>query len=239
MAIPAAWFKNWSSREEEAVVKLKGRLAEKIALLGIPANEMTANVNLAVSALLEKVDDLSRELTRARENLNELEQLVDVDCLTPIPNRRAFMRRLSWAIAMHERYNHPLSVLFFDLNGLKQINDSYGHAAGDIAIRHTAQILSENTRDSDFLARLGGDEFALIMYYADQAHAKERSGKIVEKVRSRPFHWNGQQIFLNLACGVYELKKGDNAETALANADTAMYVDKKRLKAEANTDVKA
>src|SRR5690348_14957836 len=91
----------------------KQRVSERLAMLGIPEAEMTPSVNLAVSALLEKLDDQSRELSRTRESLSEIERLVDVDCLAPIPNRRAFMRRLSWAITMHERYGHPSTILYF------------------------------------------------------------------------------------------------------------------------------
>src|SRR5579884_1167425 len=90
----------------------KTRLSERLSMLGIPENEMTPAVNLAISALLEKLDDLNRELSRTKESLAEIERLVDVDCLAPIPNRRAFMRRLSWAITMHERYGHPSSILY-------------------------------------------------------------------------------------------------------------------------------
>lgn len=218
--------------------KKKDRAADKLSMLGIPAEEMTQSVTLAVSALMEKLDDVSRELTRTKESLAELERLVDVDCVAPIPNRRAFMRRLSWAIAMHERYNHPSSILYFDLNNFKDINDVYGHAAGDLAIRHISQLLMDNLRESDFLARIGGDEFAIIMYYANEEAAKERGRRIADKVRQSSFVFNGKPISVTTAYGVYSLKHGDDAEAALAHADMAMYVDKRRTK-ELATNIKA
>jgi len=207
------------------------KIAERLAMLGIPQGEMTPSVNLAVSALLEKLDDVNRDLSRTKESLSEIERLVDVDCVAPIPNRRAFMRRLSWAITMHERYGHPSTILYFDLNDFKQINDQYGHAAGDIAIRHISQLLSTTMRESDFLARIGGDEFAVIMYYASEESAKLRGAKIVEKLEKTPFVFNGTHLHVTTAYGYYSIKSGDDAEAALASADMSMYVDKRRAKA--------
>ncbi|MEZ5692052.1 MAG: GGDEF domain-containing protein [Rickettsiales bacterium] len=205
-------------------------LAQRIESLGIPAEEITDNVRLVISALLEKMDDLSRDLSRTKENLSEIERLVDVDCVAPIANRRAFMRRLSWAINMQERYGHPSTILYFDLDDFKAINDDYGHAAGDLAIIHVAQILSSIMRDSDFLARIGGDEFAVIMYYADESSAKSRGKKIAEKLSGTPFIFNGTQLYVKTSYGCYSVRSGDDAESALSSADMSMYVDKRRKK---------
>jgi len=208
----------------------KHRMSERLVMLGIPEIEMTPSVSLAVSALLEKMDDLNRDLSRTKESLSEIERLVDVDCLAPIPNRRAFMRRLSWAITMHERYAHPSTILYFDINEFKQINDKYGHAAGDLAIRHIAQLLTATMRESDFLARIGGDEFAVIMYYANEDAAKKRGTKIAEKLHKTPFVFNGKPLHVSAAFGYYSIRSGDDAESALASADMSMYVDKRRSK---------
>jgi len=208
----------------------KQKMVERFSMLGIPEAEMTPAVNLAVSALFEKLDDLNRELSRTKESLSEIERLVDVDCLAPIPNRRAFMRRLSWAITMQERYNHPSTILYFDIDDFKQINDQYGHAAGDLAIRHISQMLNSTMRESDFLARIGGDEFAVIMYYANEDAAKKRGEKIVEKLQKTPFVFNGKHLHVSTAFGYYSIQSGDDAEGALASADMSMYVDKRRSK---------
>ncbi len=204
-------------------------LAERMKMLGIPQKEMTESVLLAVSALLEKLDDQAGELAQVKNNFAELERLADVDCLAPVPNRRAFLRRLNWAVAMHGRYGHPCTILYFDLNGFKNINDTYGHGAGDAAIRHVAKLLIDSSRGSDFVARLSGDEFAVIMYYAHFDTARERGRKIVRRLADSEFIWANKRLFLTAAFGAYEVKKGDDAETALANADKAMYLDKKRI----------
>lgn len=208
----------------------QGRVNERMAMLGISDAEMTDAVRLAVSALLEKLDDVSRDLSRTKEKLSEMEHLVDVDCVATIPNRRAFMRRLSWAITMHERYGHPSSILYFDINDFKAINDSHGHAAGDLAIRHISQLLGNAMRESDFLARIGGDEFAIIMYYATEEAARKRGEIIAEKLQATPFVFAGKQLHLSTAYGVYSVRNGDDAESCLAAADMSMYVDKRRSK---------
>jgi diguanylate cyclase (GGDEF)-like protein len=210
--------------------KREPKMSDRIAVLGIPQAEVTQSVSLAVSALLEKIDDLNRELTQVKDQYFELEQLVDVDCLAPIPNRRAFMRRLKWAAAMFERHGHPSSILYLDINDFKKINDNFGHDAGDKAIQHIAQILLSSMRESDFLARLGGDEFALILYYAENASALERGKKIAERIKNSALIYNGKPIAMTSSFGAYTLQKGDTAETALTSADMAMYVDKKRSK---------
>lgn len=208
----------------------KKHIEQRIGMLGISPEEMTPAVKFALSALLEKLDDTNRDLTRTKETLTELEHLVDVDCLAPIPNRRAFMRRLSWAISMMERYGHPSAILYFDLNDFKKINDQHGHAAGDLAIRHVSQILSNTMRESDFIARLGGDEFAIIMYHAMEDAAERRAKKISDAIRATPFIYNGQALYVDVACGFHSLKKGEKAEDALASADLSMYVDKRKGK---------
>jgi len=212
------------------VLQNQRRSAERFAALGIPPQEMTPAVEAALATLADKLEDVSRELSRTKESLAELERLVDVDVVAPIPNRRAFMRRLSWAITMQERYGHPSTILFFDLNDFKHINDEYGHAAGDMAIRHVSQLLTHTMRESDFLARIGGDEFAVIMYYAQEEAARKRGEKIAEKLATTPMIFNGKRLTLSTAFGYYTLQSGDDAQAALASADTSMYMDKRRQK---------
>lgn len=210
----------------------KSLLTDRIAMLGLPEEDLTEPVALALSALFERLDDGSLELKQAREQLKELESLVDVDTLAPIPNRRAFMRRLQWVIAMHDRYGHPSSIVYFDLNGFKEMNDTYGHAAGDMAIRHVADILEKGKRESDFLARLGGDEFAVIMYYAESEPARKRGLEIAERIKNTPFSFNGRSLALTTAVGVHAIMKGETPEQAMHAADAAMYAHKKRLRGE-------
>lgn len=202
-------------------------LAQRMAQLGIPPREMTDSVSLAVSVLLERIDDISRELVDSREEFAELERLVDVDCLAPVPNRRAFMRRMEWAISMFKRYGHPCSIIYFDLNGFKRVNDEYSHAAGDEVIRAVAGVLLNSLRTSDFMARLGGDEFVVLLYHAKYEAARKRAAIIAKRIAEHTFVWKEEKLEISASFGTYEVKEGDTAETTLARADEAMYQQKK------------
>lgn len=206
------------------------QLSERIKMLGIPDAELTESVVLALSALIEKMDDTSLDLQHTKECLAEMESLVDVDLLAPIPNRRAFMRRLNWVISMFDRYGHPSCVIYFDLNSFKQINDTFGHAAGDGVIRHVAEILNKSRRDSDFMARLGGDEFAIIFYNSPKNAAIRRAEEIATMLADAPYHYHAHTIPVTTSFGCYALQAGNTAEDVIHAADQAMYCHKRSLK---------
>ena len=127
-------------------------------------------------ALLDEVSRLRQELDLTRKRISHLERMADEDSMLPIANRRAFVRELTRLISYSERYGTAGSVLYFDLNGMKEINDRYGHPAGDEALRHFARLLVANVRDSDVVGRLGGDEFGVILAQADEAQARDKAG---------------------------------------------------------------
>ena len=93
--------------------------------------------------------------------------------MTPVINRHAFVRELTRVVSYGERYAMPSSLLYIDLNGLKQINDTYGHPAGDAALMKLATILTEQVRGSDIVGRLVGDEFGILLVHAEEAVATE------------------------------------------------------------------
>ncbi len=83
--------------------------------------------------------------------------------MVPVANRRAFVRELTRIVAYSERYNSVSSILYFDIDGFKEINDQYGHVAGDAALQHISEIFVLNVRESDVVDRLGDDEFGVIL----------------------------------------------------------------------------
>jgi len=206
-------------------------IADTTEVMGIPESEFTPKVREAIMKLMAGVDSLRRELHVSSKRIENLEKLADTDSLTPVPNRRAFVRELSRMMSFAERYNTPASVVFFDLDGLKQINDAHGHAAGDAAIVHVAQTLSANIRDSDFVGRLGGDEFGVILPYADQATAAAKGATLAQAVAAHKLDWKGQQITVTVSYGAQGVMPGMDAAGALDAADRAMYAQKRRLQA--------
>jgi len=216
------------ARTVEATVPAAG--VEPVApasVLGIPEAEFTPRVRDAIMGLMTEVDSLRRELAETRKRLDEVEKAADQDSLLPLLNRRAFVRELTRYIAFTGRYNTPASLIYFDLNHMKQVNDSFGHAAGDTVLKHFAEVLLAHVRDSDSVGRLGGDEFGVLLSHANQEQALKKADALAEALRTQPARWNGQEITVSFAYGAFELKAGDNADIAMARADEAMYAQKK------------
>jgi len=201
-------------------------ISDTSSVLGIPDAELTEKVRAAIMRLMEEVETLRRELEQSRQRITYLEQLADQDALAPVANRRAFVRELSRIMAFAERYNTESSLIYFDVNGLKPINDTYGHPAGDATLMRIADVLVENVRESDVVGRLGGDEFAVILSQADAGTAAEKAAALVRTIEASPLEWNGAEIAIKVSYGVYTFRGGDTAGEALAAADRAMYEHK-------------
>jgi diguanylate cyclase (GGDEF)-like protein len=197
------------------------------SVLGIPEAEFTPRVRQAIMGLMGEVDSLRRELTQTRARLEDVEKTADQDGMLPLLNRRAFVRELTRHIAFADRYNTPASLIYFDLNHLKRTNDTYGHAAGDAVLAHFADVLKAHVRDSDCIGRLGGDEFGVLLSHANQDQALKKADVLASALEASPTSWNGNVIPVSFAYGAFELKSGDNPDTAMARADQAMYAQKK------------
>jgi diguanylate cyclase (GGDEF)-like protein len=204
-------------------------VADTTSIMGIPENELTPKVRQAILTLMAEVDRLRQEVERSAARIGYLEKLADEDALAPIANRRAFVRELTRFLAFADRYGTPSSLIYFDVNGLKQINDANGHGAGDAALLQIANTLLANVRKTDVVARMGGDEFAVLLAHADEKTAGDKARAIVDKIEATPLEWNGTQIPLAVAFGVHTFHGGDNTDAALAAADKAMY-ERKRQK---------
>lgn len=202
--------------------------ADRVAFLGLSEGELSPNVRVALQALLDEVSHLRDELVQTRKRIAHLEQLADEDAMLPISNRRAFVRELTRMISYAERYNSTGSVLYFDVNGMKAINDRLGHAAGDAALAHFARLLVENVRDTDVVGRLGGDEFGVILAQADERQAQEKASVLVHIIDETPFDWKGEMLTLSCAVGIHQFLAKQSAETAITAADANMYKVKRR-----------
>ena len=207
-------------------------IEETVSLAGVPDTEMTPRVRQALMSLLGEVDRLRRELDESRNRIAFLERLADEDSLMPIANRRAFVRELSRMMAFAQRYGTPASIVYFDLDGLKAVNDEHGHAAGDAALQHIAQILVDSVRNTDVVGRLGGDEFGVLLVQTDEETASRKADSLAETIRARPLLWQGREIALSAAYGAHSFHGNENAAEALDAADRAMYERKKKKQRE-------
>lgn len=196
-------------------------------LAQISDSGLTPQARRALRRVLAENEALRRELDGARMQISQLERLADEDALTTIANRRAFIRELSRMIAFTRRYGPPSSVVYFDVNGLKQINDTHGHPAGDAALRHVAETLCKNVRSSDLVGRLGGDEFGVILAQTNQEQAMAKAAALAREICKRPVRWGKARLTVSAAYGVYSFAGSDDAQVAIEAADKAMYQQKR------------
>ncbi len=169
------------------------------------------------------------DVTEQRASEEFLGYLAYNDPLTRLPNRRLFHDRLTQALAYARRNARQVAVMFLDLDNFKLINDTLRHHTGDQVLRLVATRLMDALRKSDTAARLGGDEFAIVLPDLDGAEsASSVANKILEEMAS-PFPLEGRELYVGASIGL-ALYPGDgnDVETLLANADTAMYHAKAR-----------
>ena len=203
------------------------RQADSAAFLGLGENDLTPAVQAALTTLLSEVDELRQEVARLKARLNEAEELADQDPLTPVLNRRAFQRELRRVLTFAQRYGGPASLIFFDLDGFKAVNDRFGHAAGDLALKAVAERLRAQVRESDVVGRIGGDEFGVILVQADLSAALAKAASLVSAVESEPAPCGEWLAPLKISFGVRQIDPALSAEQILAEADKAMYARKR------------
>jgi diguanylate cyclase (GGDEF)-like protein len=196
-------------------------------LAGIDESTLSPELREALRRMLAENEMMRRELEDSRTRITQLERLADEDALTPIANRRAFVRELSRMIAFTRRYGPPSSVVYFDVDGLKQINDTHGHPAGDATLRHIADVLQKNVRSSDLVGRLGGDEFGVILAQTNQEQATAKAVSLAREISKTALRWGKFKIPVSAAYGVYSFSGGDDAQVAIEAADKAMYKQKR------------
>lgn len=198
--------------------------------LGVPEAEMTPAVRGAVQTLLGEIEDLRGEVGRLKARLAEAEDLADRDALTPLLNRRALMRELGRVRTFAQRYGSPASLVYFDLDDLKGVNDRLGHAAGDAALKALAERLLSNVRESDVVGRMGGDEFAVILAQADHVTAEAKAAALARAVEAEPLRFGDWSAPLHVSWGVRQISQDAEPEELVAQADAAMYARKRERK---------
>ena len=208
----------------------RGRAAATVAetaIAGIREDTLPPELRAAVARLAAERDRLREDLVKARSRIAALERLADEDALTPVANRRAFVRELGRMMAYSHRYGVPTSLVYFDVNNMKQINDEHGHAAGDAALRHIATVLRDNIRSSDVVGRLGGDEFGVVLAQTDEAQAQHKAAALARAIAETPLRWGSATVPVSAACGIHAFSGQDKPQQAIEAADRAMYAQKR------------
>lgn len=185
---------------------------------------------LTISAATDKDGKITHyislfsDITEQKREASRMEYLAHHDSLTGLPNRLLFNERLSAAIALAHRHNNTLGVLYIDLDGFKQINDTMGHGHGDHLLQQVAVRLTQCIRESDAVARIGGDEFVVLLNeLSSQRSAQEVATKILHLLDS-PFYLPGHKAHISASIGIALFPDhGTDNTSLLEKADAAMY----------------
>ncbi len=163
---------------------------------------------------------LQKEIAKRKKLEKELEKLATIDKLTSIYNRYKTDLSLHSQIEISKRYKRPLSLIFFDIDFFKKVNDSYGHKAGDMVLSKLCEIVSRSVRKSDIFGRWGGEEFLIILPETTEDEAISLAEKLRQKIEKYTF-----DKVKNITCsfGVTNYKNGDNSETIMMRVDKQLY----------------
>jgi diguanylate cyclase (GGDEF)-like protein len=173
--------------------------------------------------LVQEISLLRGKVARLQERVEQLDQLAHLDSLINLPNRRGFMRELERLIGRVDRYGINAAMLFVDLDGLKMINDTFGHRAGDEALIQVANLLAKGVRHSDTVARIGGDEFGILLESSDERDAQETAARLIDQISACEVLHDGEELPLSVAIGVGMIDALDTAQAVMERADEAMY----------------
>ncbi len=180
--------------------------------------------------LADENKTLTAEIARLRLQILELERKADTDPLVPVYNRRAFIREVSRAQAVAERYGLTSSIIFFDLNGFKSINDQYGHSVGDSLLKAVGDVLLKGVRHCDMVARLGGDEFGVLLFKSSLSVAKAKAAALACRLSQEKIETTEGMVSISTAWGVASCETDQTVEKILDTADKAMYQVKSQTK---------
>lgn len=217
-----------ASLKELLVAKIK-TIKEAIDVKRETDEKRMEEMNRELGALQENIQSMKEEVARAREKSHCMEREALRDALTGIPNRRAYERRIQEETQRFLRYEQGFSLLIFDLDEFKGINDRYGHLAGDRVLQETVRRINTVLRKSDFLARLGGDEFVVLLPGTGKEAARMVAEKLCSAIRNTRFLYQGQAISLSLSIGGTEVAAGEeNPETIYTRTDNALYEAKRQ-----------
>lgn len=198
--------------------------------VNIPASD---DIAAELAAMRDQLCALERENASLRIANAELERIVVRDTLTPLFNRRHFITCLNERIERVGRYDLKAAVMFVDVDNMKGINDQFGHAAGDFALVHTAQLIVGSIRSTDVAARIGGDEFALIIDQITPDHALRKMHALDRIIRESTCRYGDTELPIAASMGCTAILAEDTEFKVIARADSAMYDTKRERRAAA------
>ncbi|MCE5335009.1 MAG: diguanylate cyclase [Desulfobacteraceae bacterium] len=181
-------------------------------------------LNEEMQALQQNLSRMKKEVDQVHERRKALEKEILIDPLTGVANKRGFRDRLKDELQRYTRYQHNFSMLLFDIDHFKSINDQFGHWAGDKCLKEIMKRIKPILRETDFVARWGGDEFVILFPGTDRESAAMVAERIRKSIENTRFIYRGQEISLTASIGLTEVQPADQSQEMLFNrVDKAMY----------------
>jgi len=192
----------------------------------MPVKDDCGDVVATCISLLD-VTDVSIYQTMLKDANAKLEIASQIDGLTQLNNRAHWEQRLQEEFNRGRRYGSPMSLLMFDLDHFKLVNDTFGHLAGDAILRTVASQIDDSLRDSDIAGRYGGEEFGIVLPSTDIKGASIFAERLRALIAAEPVRFNGIDISVAVSIGVSEMHDDvDNHEMLISQADEALYYSK-------------
>jgi two-component system, cell cycle response regulator len=210
-----------SMTEKDDIVKGLSSGADDYLTKPFDRGELLARMGVG-----RRLIDLHRQIDAKNK---QLEEMAHSDPLTGLPNRRAIEEWGERQLRGAARYGYPLWVVHADLDSFKNINDNYGHDAGDQVLKEFAAILREGTRASDISGRTGGDEFLLVLSHVDQSNIKTAVERFRKRLAAKNFSFDGETIAVTASFGVcgFQGKESPEFSALVREADKALYFAKR------------
>lgn len=191
-------------------------------------DELTVKQSISMlrdgSGAVRSIVAIFQDITEQKSSERRLHQLAHFDVLTNLPNRRTFTERIQHEIDLAVRRDTMLAVIFIDIDNFKTINDSLGHATGDLVLQAVANRLRAALRGGDTVARIGGDEFVVLLEGNSKRETFDRVATKLAQSLSTAIDIGGREMFVAASMGISVFPQdGADSETLLRNADTAMY----------------
>jgi len=224
-----------SSTNATKLEPLKGIITSRLASIAKEIQEHTQKEAIQRQKTQQQLDDLLDKIKNMESESRDLKSKLKIantqalrDTLTGLPNRNAYNERLETELARWKRYGTPLSFIIWDIDYFKNINDRYGHKAGDKVLLLIAKQLADHSRATDFISRFGGEEFTMLLPNTDGKSALLLANQLRQAIEKTGFSANGASVAITISGGVTEFILNDTDETAFERADQALYQAKRQ-----------
>jgi diguanylate cyclase len=212
------------------VTELRRQITQRLDAINLHLQDFKGREESRIQGYRERVQNmrtrisaLEKESRSLHQSLKEEQRNALIDALTGIPNRAAYDDRIEEEFKRWKRFARPVSILAWDIDRFKSINDAYGHKAGDKVLRVVAQHLARHVRDTDFVGRYGGEEFVMLLVGSSAQEAHAVADKIRIEVAQLGFHFHDHPVTVTASCGITTFNGDDEPDTVFDRADKALY----------------